>query len=428
MSKPLKIAHVVRRYSSAEWGGTETVVCHTVAEQRKLGHEPRIFCTAALQPPGAPPDGVSCFPYFYPYFPMPAADRLRLDKKGGSPYAPKLFKAVAAFRPDVIHIHAGGRLACAAVKLARRLGVPCVMSLHGGAAAVPASELAEMLKPLKGKFPYGGILDRMFGMRLDPLARVDAVICISHEEERRLKEKYPGRNVRYLPNGVDVDLKRQECRFPDGEPKRQECRFPDGEPHLGEAALSPLRERPCTNVLCVSRIDYQKNQLALVDLLAARPACRLTLVGPLTAQWYADKITARVRELGVVDRFTLIPGLPPGSAELEAAFAAADVFVLPSVHEPFGIVALEAMARGIPLIASNVGGLPDFVQDGKNGLLFDPSAPNGLVDAFDRLVALPPARVGQMLADARATVEGYAWPNVIARLMDIYGEVRVGRS
>ena len=367
-----------------------------------------MFCTAALQPPDArSTEDVSFFPYFYPYFPMPAADRLKLDKKGGSPYAPKLIKAVEAFRPDVIHIHAGGRLACAAVKLAKRLGVPSVISLHGGAAAVPASELEEMLKPLKGKFPYGAILDRLFGLRFDPLAQVDVIICISHEEERLLKEKYPGRIVRYLSNGVE--LKRQECRFPDG-----------------EAALSPLQRR-FSNILCVSRIDYQKNQLALVDLLAARPACRLTLVGPLTAQWYADKIKARVQELGVDDRFTLVPGLPPGSAELEAAFAAADVFVLPSVHEPFGIVALEAMARWIPLIASNVGGLPDFVQDGKNGMLFDPSASNGLVGAFDRLVALPPARIAQMVKDARATVESYAWPNVIARLMDIYDEVRVGR-
>ena len=405
MPKPLKIAHVVRRYSPAEWGGTETVVMHTVEGQRALGHVPRVFCTAALQPPDArSTENVAFFPYFYPYFPMPAADRLKLDKKGGSPYAPKLFKAVAAFRPDVIHIHAGGRLACAAVKLAKRLGVPSVISLHGGAAAVPASELDEMLKPLKGKFPYGAILDRLFGLRFDPLAKVDVIICISHEEERRLKEKYPDRNVQYLPNGVDG--------------KRQECRFPD---------VEPLQKRDL-NVLCVSRIDYQKNQLALVALLAARPDCRLTLVGPLTAQWYADKIKARVQELGVGDRFTLIPGLPPGSAELEAAFAAADVFVLPSVHEPFGIVALEAMARGIPLIASNVGGLPDFVQEGKNGMIFDPSASNGLVDAFDRLVALPPARVAQMVKDARATVESYAWPNVIARLMDIYDEVRARSS
>ena len=366
MPKPLKIAHVVRRYSPAEWGGTETVVMHTVEEQRALGHVPRVFCTAALQPPDArSTENVAFFPYFYPYFPMPAADRLKLDKKGGSPYAPKLFKAVAAFRPDVIHIHAGGRLACAAVKLAKRLGVPSVISLHGGAAAVPASELEEMLKPLKGKFPYGAILDRLFGLRFDPLAKVDVIICISHEEERRLKEKYPGRNVQYLPNGVDGGDVRAAAR-------------------------------PGSNILCVSRIDYQKNQLALVELLAARPGCRLTLVGPITARWYADKIAARAKELGVGDRLTLVPGLPPGSAELEAAFASANVFVLPSVHEPFGIVALEAMARGIPLIASNVGGLPDFVKDGENGLLFDPSAPANLVRAFDRLVASPPERIEAM--------------------------------
>ena len=390
MPKPLKIAHVVRRYSPAEWGGTETVVMHTVEEQRALGHDPRVFCTAALQPPDArSTENVAFFPYFYPYFPMPAADRLKLDKKGGSPYAPKLFKAVAAFRPDVIHIHAGGRLACAAVKLAKRLGVPSVISLHGGAAAVPASELDEMLKPLKGKFPYGAILDRLFGLRFDPLAKVDVIICISHEEERRLKEKYPGRNVQYLPNGVDGGKVRAAAR-------------------------------PGSNILCVSRIDYQKNQLALVELLAARPGCRLTLVGPITARWYADKIAARAKELGVGDRLTLVPGLPPGSAELEAAFASANVFVLPSVHEPFGIVALEAMARGIPLIASNVGGLPDFVKDGENGLLFDPSDPANLVRAFDRLVALPPERIEAMVSAARATADQFTWRSVIDRLMRLY--------
>ena len=390
MPKPLKIAHVVRRYSPAEWGGTETVVMHTVEEQRALGHDPRVFCTAALQPPDArSTEDVAFFPYFYPYFPMPAADRLKLDKKGGSPYAPKLIKAVAAFRPDVIHIHAGGRLACAAVKLAKRLGVPSVISLHGGAAAVPASELEEMLKPLKGKFPYGAILDRLFGLRFDPLAKVDVIICISHEEERRLKEKYPGRNVQYLPNGVDGGDVRAAAR-------------------------------PGSNILCVSRIDYQKNQLALVELLAARPGCRLTLVGPITARWYADKIAARAKELGVGDRLTLVPGLPPGSAELEAAFASANVFVLPSVHEPFGIVALEAMARGIPLIASNVGGLPDFVKDGENGLLFDPSDPANLVRAFDRLVALPPERIEAMVSAARATADQFTWRSVIDRLMRLY--------
>ena len=406
MQKPLKIAHIVRRYSRAEWGGTETVVHHTVEQQRALGHDPQVFCTNALQPPGVSAgDDFRAFPYFYPYFPMPRADKLKLDKKGGSPYSHSLFKAVAQFRPDVIHIHAGGRLACRAVQLAERLKVPSVISLHGGAVVVPKSEIEEMLKPLKGKFPYGGILDRIFRLSFDPLSRVGAIICISRAEEARLKELYPNANVQYLPNGVAL-----VGRCAPTPPRRVE----DNAPYHVAAPQ---------NILCVSRIDYQKNQIALVELLAARPELRLTLVGPVTAEWYAEKIKARVAELGVSDRFTLIPGLPPGSVELEAEFAKADAFILPSVHEPFGIVALEAMARGIPLIAADVGGLPDFVHDGVNGLLFSPSKPESLVDTFARLAAMSPESVRDMIAAGCSTAESYAWPNVISRLMEVYADI-----
>ena len=385
----MKIAHVVRRYARAEWGGTETVVCHTVEEQRKLGHAPRVFCTNAL--------GGEGYPYFYPYWPMPAKDKLKLDKKGGSPYSPKLFQAVREFQPDIIHIHAGGRLATASVKYAKELGIPCVISLHGGAVDVPPSEMEEMLRPLKGKFPYGGILDRLFGLRFDALDHVDAVICISHAEEKRLREQYPRQRIRYLPNGVD---------------------FPSN------------AKRNCSgkweNILCVSRIDYQKNQLALIELLSKCKECHLTLVGPVTAEWYAEKIRALVKTLHLEEHFTLIPGLPPGSPALEEQFAKADCFILPSVHEPFGIVALEAMARGLPLIASRVGGLPDFVREGENGLLFDPAQEGDLLRAFQTLHN--PQLCEKLIAGGYKTTEQFRWPQIIGNLMEIYEECQKGRS
>lgn len=381
----MRIAHVVRRYARSEWGGTETVVAHTVEEQSRLGHEVRVFCTSAL--------GGDGYPYFYPYWPMPAADRLALDKKGGSPYAPRLLKAVAEFRPDVVHIHCGGRLAAAAVKLAERLGVPSVISLHGGAAAVPPQELANMLKPLKGKFPYGGILDRLLGLRFDPYERASALVAISKEEVTRLSAKFPGQTVAYLPNGVNA-------------PER----------------TAPRRTLPAegpVNVLCVSRIDYQKNQLALVKALAVMPRLRVRLIGPVTCGWYRDDLLAKARELGVEDRFELVPGLPPDSPELKAAYAAADVFALPSVHEPFGIVALEAWAAGVPLVAARVGGLKDFVRDGENGLLFDPSDDAALPAALRRLTD-DPALGPRLAAQASEDVLAYGWPTLVARLIDLY--------
>lgn len=393
----MRIAHIVRRYSRCEWGGTETVVAHTVEEQLKRGHEPHVFATNALQSGDGSeslPPNTDVFGYVYPYWPMPAKDRLALDKKGGSPYSPALFRAVRAFKPDLIHIHAGGRLAVAAVRLAEELSVPSVMSLHGGAAVVPQNEIDEMLRPLKGKLPYGGLLDRLLGLRFDPLDRVDAVVCISRAEERRLNGLHPGRRIRYVPNGV-----------------------------AAAPRVSRDSGRTVRNVLCVSRIDYQKNQLALVEALAQLPSdCRLTLVGPLTAAWYAERIRVRAEELGVTDRLTLVPGLPPGSAELEAAFASADVFVLPSVHEPFGIVALEAMQRGLPLVSSNVGGLPDFVSDGKNGLLFDPSDVTALVAAVRRVFD-EPGLADRLIEGGLATSARFAWPRVIDDLDRVYHEI-----
>ena len=392
----MRVAHIVRRYSRTEWGGTETVVAHTVEEQLRRGHEPRVFATNALQahdPAASMPPNAEVFGYSYPYWPMPAKDRLALDKKGGSPYAPALFRAVRAFRPDLIHIHAGGRLAVSAVRLAERMGVPSVLSLHGGAAVVPPGEIKEMCRPLGGKLPVGGIVDRLLGLRFDPLARVDAIICLSRGEERRLGGLYPSRRVRYVPNGV------------------------------APAPQVPQRTgRAGRDILCVSRIDYQKNQLALVDALAELPGeCRLTLVGPVTAAWYGERIRARARELGVADRLSLVPGLPPGSAELEAAFASADVFVLPSVHEPFGIVALEAMQRGLPLVAANTGGIPDFVADGRNGLLFDPADVAALVAAVRRVFD-EPGLAGRLIAGGLATAARFAWPRVIDELDHVYAE------
>ena len=112
----------------------------------------------------------------------------------------------------------------------------------------------------------------------------------------------------------------------------------------------------------------------LLNLLQKTEDTHLLLIGPVTAQWYCDELTAEVKRLGLTGRFTLVPGLPPGSPLLRSALHSAYVFILPSLHEPFGIAALEAWAAGASLIASNAGGLKDFIRDGVNGLLIEENA------------------------------------------------------
>lgn len=399
----LKIAHVVRRFVFEEWGGTESVVWNTVRTQIKLGVSPEIFATCALSRPGdeiRENVRIRRFPYWYPYFPMTEISSELMDKKGGNPFVPKLFQALRQGKFDLIHIHCGGRMAVMSILLAHELNIPCVVSLHGGHAAVPPEELRLMMAPTRGKFHYGSIIDRLMHLRRDPIAEADGVICISHEEEQLLSKRYPGRRIIYLPNGVNCEEFQHQ---PDNCSPRREWGIP------------PERRL----VLCISRIDYQKNQGVLLNLLLHDPKCHVLLIGPVTAPWYHKKILDLAEKLNVTDRLTIIPGLAPEDPRLKAILHEAQMFVMPSVHEPFGIVALEAWAAGIPLLTAWTGGLRDFVTDERNGLFFDPADPYTLISAYDRLVR-EKGLAERLSAQAREDVRGYSWKCLTERLLQFY--------
>jgi len=401
----MKIAHVVRRFTFEEWGGTETVVWNLAQRQRDSGVNAEILATGALSAPGEETrDGIPIrrFAYWYPYFPMPSYCRLELDKKGGNPFSPKLLRALRQGHYDIIHIHSGGRLAVQCTLLAHRQNIPCVMSLHGGFADVPPEELKKMMAPVKGKFHYGGLIDRILGLRRNAVANSDAVICISRSEEDILKERFPKQRICYLPNGVDCASFRQK---PDCSP-RKEWNIPESR----------------RLILCISRIDYQKNQKVLLEILARHDDAHLLLIGPITSPWYHQEIVSRANELGVSQRLTIIPGLPPDDPRLKAILHEADLFILPSVHEPFGIVALEAWAAGLPVITSNAGGLKDFVVDRRNGLTFEPHD----IDALDRnytLLTQNPDVRSKQIAAALEDVKEFSWEAIAARLMGLYKEL-----
>ena len=169
-------------------------------------------------------------------------------------------------------------------------------------------------------------------------------------------------------------------------------------------------------ILCISRIDYQKNQKILLTIINSDPDSHLLLIGPVTAQWYLDELLSEAEKLGVKDRLTFIPGLPPDSIELLQALRTAYCFALPSRHEPFGIAALEALDAGVPLIASKVGGLQDFLVDGSNSLLFEDNNPAALLASYGKLAD---CRAG-IIEGGKKTAAAYNWQNIAARLSDIY--------
>lgn len=393
----MKIAHIVRRFTFSEWGGTESVVWHIAKQQKAQGLQPEILCTAALDKVGMEVvDGITIrrFSYLYPYFPMPVRDKLALDKKGGNPYSPGLINTLKNGCYDIFHIHTGGRLANTALRAAKKLAVPTLMTLHGGSCAIPQQEMELMLKPLKHKFSYGGIIDRMLQFRKAPESQADVLLALSREEVEKLKKRYPEKQVELFPNGI---LHRE---LPDVGDFRKKHQIPE------EKKL----------ILCISRIDYQKNQKILLKLLKMHTDTHLLLIGPVTAAWYRDEILRDAEKTGVMDQLSIIPGLPPDDPALLQALKAAYCFILPSRHEPFGIAALEALDAEVPLIASAVGGLKDFLVDGKNALLFEDNNAASLLEAYNKIELLR----NDLIANGTTTAQEYNWQNIAEKLTDLY--------
>jgi glycosyltransferase involved in cell wall biosynthesis len=410
----MHVVQLARRFSRDSWGGTETVVLETSKRLVAFGHGCEILCTlATARDAEERVDGVLVrrFPYFYPSLGLSREAKAMLDQKGGSPFSFALLRALRRQpRLDLLHLHCSGRIGGIGRHAARQRGVPYVVSVHGGRLDVPAEELAAMAAPRRGSLDWGRALGAWVGSRR-VFEDAGAIICVSRREQELMADAHPDRRVVYLPNGVDPS------RFATGDG----ARFRRG---LGVPAEARV-------LLTVGRIDSQKNQVLAVEALArlgaSDPRLRLVLVGPPTSDAYLARVRERAAALGVLERVHVVPGLRPESEDLVDAFHAADVFLLPSVHEPFGIVVLEAWAAGLPVIASRVGGVPHFVQDGRDGVLFDPA---GGAEA----VALAHARLHQLgpraLAEAgrRKVLESYTWDAITRRLVDLYDEVRAGRA
>ena len=441
----MKIAHVMRRLSFDDWGGTEQVVWNLAKAQKAAGHDVRIFATTALWIGLAAKNAESAkdslcplrsmrlkkaysetvegieilrFKPIYPWWPMPKSLVAELDRKGGNPFVPGLGKALCDWRPDVIHCHAMARIAELCLRIGERgtgngergtgngKRVKRVISLHGGGANIPDAEAKSLKAPTRGRLPWGKMIDYLLGWTRHVPEDFDGIVCVGEDEYEKYKARHP--HVVYLPNGVDTRLFENE-----------KCKMENGECKKGEAFIlhSPF------SILCVARIDRQKNQKMLVELLARHPEATLRLVGPVTQPDYREELEARAAELGVQNRLTIVGALKPGSKELIAEYRRADVFILPSRHEPFGIVVLEAWAAGLPVIASDIGGLGRLCAAHPGAAVtFAPDDIDALDAAYVRLARSPEFR--QALAAAgREAAKEYDWRRLSQKLIGLYDAI-----
>lgn len=230
----------------------------------------------------------------------------------------------------------------------------------------------------------------------------DAVTVISSYTGERLRRLVPGARPVTIPFGATVEPK---------EPLPSPARPPGG----------PFE------VLFVGRLVERKGVHVLLEALSRLedpPPVRLRVVGDGPER---GALEARAARLGVGGRVRFEGFVP--REELEARFAGCDAFVLPAVvdvkgdTEGLGVVLLEAMSYGKPVVASAAGGIVDIVRDGRNGLLVPPGDAEALAAALRALRDDPP-RAREMGARGREDVAaGFSWPVIIDRLEGVYREV-----
>lgn len=326
-------------------------------------------------------------------------------------YLPEFVSRVRCFAEgqdlsyDLVHSHywLSGE---AALRLRRSWGVPVVHMFHTlGAMKNSVARSKEETETL-----------RRIAIERRLMQEVDAVIAATTLDRAQMVWNYgaDSERIRVVPCGVDLR------RFAPQDRAAARSR-------LGLPADEEL-------LLCVGRMEPLKGMDALIRALALlaeeqparRGRRRVLLVGgddeSRPGEWNAEqrRLDALRHELGIADRVSFLGARP--QEQLPDYFAAADVVAVPSHYESFGMAALEALACGATVIASNAGGLALTIEDGRSGLLFPPDDHVALARQIDRTLG-DRAYAERLRAGARRRAEEYGWPTVARRATAIYEEL-----
>lgn len=263
-------------------------------------------------------------------------------------------------RPHVVHTH-GYRSDVVDAGVARALGIPVVTTVHG--------------------FTGGGLKNRLYEwLQVESFKRLDAVVSVSRSMTELLRARGVHRDrIHTIPNAFDPDRPRLERKA-----ARRELGIADESDEFVAG--------------WVGRLSPEKGGDVLVDAMAllADGRVRATMVG---AGPDRERLIARARASGAGERIRW-RGIVPDAARLFAAF---DVFVLSSRTEGIPIVLLEAMAAGVPVVSTRVGGVPDVVS-AEEALLVPSEDPQALAAAIDA-VRRDPAAARRRAIAARLRLE-----------------------
>jgi glycosyltransferase involved in cell wall biosynthesis len=366
------------------YGGSSLAAYHLAREMAKRGHAIDVFTTSVTTKSS-----------------IEQHENLTIHRYGTnfkvltSNISLGIFREPSRHNVDIVHTHFDiAPTPFAGLLYAQKKNAPHVVTYHGDWVAT----FGGLLRRMGVAFLNKSLVDKV-------LSQADVIISPSHRyaESSRFLSKYKNKTV-VIPNGInlkdwDIPYSKEECRNKLGLPLNKKIMLFFGylTPYKGPDVL--VRAMPA--------------------ILKTIPNGELVIVG--TGTMY-DELIAISKRLGVAKHSKFVGFVDDYLKPLY--YRSADVFVLPSTMrtENFPIANLEAMACGIPIVASNIGGIPDVVKDGENGLLIPPNDVKLLAAAMIRLLG-DEDEIERMGKNGRTKIVDYSWKNIAEKTNAIYNDI-----
>ena len=352
--------------------GIVTRLRHTIEHLERNGD--RVLVVA---PDGGLTEYKGAKVYGVPGLPLPLYPELKLALP---PIGTK--NALEEFQPDLIHVVNPAVLGMGGIYYAKTMNIPLVASYH--------THLPQYLH----HYGLGALEGLLWEILKAAHNQAQLNLCTSSVMVQELVN-HDIERVDLWQRGVDTEM---------------------FQPHLASAQMRSRLSQGNPDdplLLYVGRASAEKQIDEIKPVLEAIPEARLAIVG--------DGPHREALEAHFAGTKTHFVGYLQG-LELASAFASADAFVFPSRTETLGLVLLEAMAAGCPVVAARSGGIPDIVTDGINGYLFEPDDPNGAITATKSLLEATKIRE-QLRSNARAEAERWGWAAATHQLQSYYRNV-----